>query len=128
MTPFRAGPQAVADEELDRVSMMLIKGLTESLQAAGSAWTVTDEAAEADYVVEGYIEEFSLPGKVSGVLRKKRTRLSVSGEVYRQDSQARVLTFATFKNITRKNFMDASYQAGKSIGDFILAQSARESL
>ncbi len=127
MTLFKAGPQAVADEGLDRVSMMLIKGISEQLQAAGSIWEMANEAHAAEYVLAGHIEEFSLPGRVSGIWRKNNSRLSVSGEVYSKDSQAKILTFASSKNITAKNFMDAAYHMGKAIGDFILAQAPKES-
>ena len=114
--PFKAGPQAEDNEELDKLSLMLIKGIREGLQAHKAAFTVTDKAEEADFILEGYIEEFS------------RTKFSVSGEIWGRDSGAKVLTFASSRTMKPKksDSLDTAYRAGVAIGNFIAAQAAKE--
>lgn len=125
---FKAGPRAEANEQLDRVSLMLIKGIRESLDRRRTPLTITTDQAQADLVLQGYVEEFSRPGKFDRwVKRRDKGRLSVSGEVWQQESGTKVLTFASSDDISKtENALDVAYKMGRAIGDFICAQAVKE--
>lgn len=114
--PFKAGPRAEANDQLDRLSLMLIKGIGDALQEQKTNLTVTQQEEEADFVVDGYIEEFS------------RARFSISGALWRRDVGERALTFASSRNIKAKKQdpMGTAYQMGMDIGRFIAANAAKE--
>jgi len=109
---FRAGPQAAADDQLDRLSLMLIKGIKDSLEAKKVSLATTDQEEGADVVMDGYIEEFS------------RKRFSVSGELWDKETGAKVLVFGASRVLRPKkdNPMDTAYEVGTVIGDYIAAQ------
>ncbi len=120
---FKAGPQAESNEQLDRLSVMLIKGIREGLAGAKTALLITDDEDKSDLVMEGYIEEYLSPSQFARmILRKKNMRLSVSGEIWYKGTGKKVLTFATSKKIIgpKVNINDEAYQMGLSIADYIM--------
>ncbi len=128
---FKPGPGAVADEQTDKISLMLIKGIRESLLTHASSLSLidADQLDRADFLLEGHIEEFSRSGKLSRlVMRKNEAYLAVDGEIWRQDSGAKVLVFATSAiiNVKKQKPAEVAYQMGLAIGDFISTHSLKE--
>ncbi len=124
LTLFKAGPQAEANEQLDKLSLMLVQGITERFKAHHTPLTVVSDET-ADFVMEGYIEEFSQSGKFSPWLFKKgQIRLAVSGEIWLGNSGVKALTFAARKAADPKKTKaaDLAYDMGQAIGDFIAAR------
>ena len=124
---FKAGPGAQSDEQLDQISLMLIKGINERLQEHQTSLIVTDDEDSADLILQGYVEEFFQPGKFDRwVKHKNRCRLSVSGEIWQRDTGTKVLTFASSQTIPLKaQHLDIAYRMGQAIGDFILRSYER---
>ncbi len=125
LSMLKAGPQAEAGEQLDHLSLMLLKGIRESLESQKSKFVLVDQGQEADFILEGYIEELYKPGKFQRLMLRKRTlRFSVSGEIWAKDTGKKVLTFASSKVIKDKkaNLNNDAYQMGLAIGDFIVKQ------
>jgi hypothetical protein len=119
---FRAGPQAESNDLLDQISVMLQKGIQEKLKSSAVALQLTEQAADADFVLAGYVEEFYSPGRLSRlVMRKRASRLAVSGQIYLKTGGDKLLTFAASRTIKNKDKpLDRAYQMGLMIGDYIL--------
>ncbi len=128
---FKPGPGAVADEQTDRISLMLIKGIKDAMSVHTSALSIAgeDQLNQADFLLDGHIEEFSKSGKLSRlVMRKNEVYLSVEGEIWRQESGAKVLVFSSSAviNVKKEKPAEVAYQMGKAIGDFISTHSLKE--
>ena len=121
-TDLKAGPLAVADEKTDRVSLKVIQGVTDVFLNSDAGITITNDPHDANLVFEGYIEEFTQPGKFSKmILMKHQSRISISGEVYERNTGLRVLSFASAKtfNTSKENSSQAALSIGNAIGQFI---------
>lgn len=128
-TDLKAGPLAIADEQTDKVSLKIIQGVTDVLISKQSGISITNDPHEAALVFEGYIEEFSMPGKMSKILMMKHHgRISVSGELYERKTGLRVLSFAASKEFDtrQEDHVRVALQIGAQIGDFI-AKHVKES-
>lgn len=128
-TDLKAGPLAVADEQTDRVSLGIIAGVRNVLEDSKSGITLTNEPHDAHLIFEGYIEEFSNPGAMSKLmLMHKKSKISVSGEIYERKTGLRVLSFASSKsfNILKQDPQSAAGDIGHAIGEFILKQLNKE--
>jgi hypothetical protein len=127
LVPFKAGTNAEATDELDRLSLIITKGITDSLNAQATSLKVVDAAEGKPRVaLQGYIEEFSRSGKMSRVMmRPNEMSFSVVGEVWLISDGKRLLTFSTDKRFDPKKqkAVDAAYHLGKEIGDFIGAHA-----
>lgn len=123
--PFKAGPQAEANDTLDHLSALLVKGIQDSLQAGHVPFVITDSESKADFILEGYIEEYFTPGRFSKlILRKKKSRLSTSGEIWSKTNGLKVLTFASTSIIGQNSSVDdTAYHMGQAIGDYIVSQA-----
>lgn len=120
---FKAGPQAESNEQLDRLAIVLLKGMRDRLETAESRLIITNNAEEADFIISGYIEEFTQPGKFQRVvMRKKKSNFAVSGEMWSRGSGQKVLVFSSLCTFTGKNpnVQGAVYDMGLSIGDFLI--------
>ena len=128
-TDLKAGPLAIADEQTDRVSLKIIQGATDALQNNAIGIAITNDPHVANLIFEGYIEEFSQPGKFSKmVLFKNRSRISVSGEIYERKTGLRVLSFASSKvfKSSKETSLQAALSIGQTIGEFIKKHATRE--
>ncbi len=128
-TDLKAGPLAVADEQTDRVSLKIIQGAIDALQNNDAGISVTNDPHEANLILDGYIEEYSQPGKLSKTLLfKHRSRISISGEIYDRKTGLRVLSFAASKpfNISKENAMQAALSIGEAVGNFIIKHASKE--
>jgi hypothetical protein len=76
--PFSAGADAEAGDTLDRVALMMVKGVSDALSEGGSGFVLVDgqDAANADVVIRGHIEQFKLQGTF-----KKTVLIKVRGDV-----------------------------------------------
>jgi hypothetical protein len=110
---FRPGSGAAANEETDRLSSMLIKGVKEALQAEKTHFTILDDPKNSDCLLEGYIEEYSHKGRFS--------HLSVDGEIWLQETGERIFLFQTSVMINNKKQdpIEVAYQMGLAIAHFI---------
>lgn len=127
LMPFRAGPQAEANDELDRLSMAVLRGIKDSLDEQNTALhVITDESqGQPQMVLQGYVQEYSKTGHFSRIMRRShRDRIVLEGEIWLEASGERLLNFSLQRAFdSKKNKpMDVAYAMGKSIGDFIAKQ------
>ena len=127
--PFRAGVGAQAGERLDKVSLMIVKGLADYLDGQGASFKVLDSehADQADFILEGFIEDLKEPSKVrKAVLLRKNASLKISADMRKIKSHERVILFARQKTIHLKHgdVFDLGYQIGQEMGRFLAEQTA----
>ena len=126
LAPFKAGPQAEANEELDRLSMMILKGIKDSLDNQRTSLRVSEEDKQPRMVLEGYVQEFSRTTRLSRVLwRPDRDSIVLVGEIWLSSSGKRLLNFVARKkfNPKKERLMEVVYHMGRDIGDFIAAKA-----
>ena len=111
-TPLKAGARASADEQSDRVSLMIIKGIVNRLAQGGTSLIVAAPEDEPNLVFQGYIEELS------------RRRLAISGEIWLSSTGAKVLTFAGYAHLGDfEDVFQAAGALGEALGYEIAAQT-----
>ncbi len=127
LVPFRAGSSAEANEETDHLSMMILKGIKEGIEAQKTSLQIVDASeTQPKIALQGYIEEFAKTGKLSRMMmRPNRDSLSLVGEVWLVSNGERLVNFTANKkfNPKKQKPVDIAYDLGKEIGDFIGSHS-----
>ncbi len=123
--PFKAGEQATANPQLDRIALMIAKGVIDYLNEQKTPYQIltTQDQGSPEMVIDGYIQDFKRPGKLSRwVFRDKQTRLSVSGQMTLAKTKERIMVFQTAKTMVdpKKDGLDVAYQTGQDLGRFIV--------
>lgn len=123
--PFKAGEQATANPQLDRIALMIAKGAIDYLNEQKTSYQVlnTQDQGSPEMIIDGYIKDFKRPGKLSRwFFRDKKMRLSVSGQMTRANTKDRVMVFETTKLMVdhKKDGLDLAYQTGQDLGRFIV--------
>lgn len=118
--PFKAGSNVEAGEELDRISLMFIKGVADVLaDEPRFNLLLGDEANEADFLIKGYITTVETRrnmvtfGKSFEVGVKSEVLDRFSGEVLAYFNETKVLDY---KDITHQQ---VSFILGQDLGSFI---------
>ena len=114
---FKPGTGAAADDETDQLSMMMIKGIRETLPEDNTNFTVSpDDQKDSDFYLEGYIEDY--------VRRGHFAHLSVDGEIWLRETGEKVFLFRTSVMIDLKHQSPntMAYQIGTAIAHFIGSQ------
>ncbi len=125
IVPFDAGDGIAATEELDRISLMIVRGMASVLQNRHSRFKVlvADNAASAQMVIEGYVVKMTAPGRfqkwMPGVQKKS---LAVEGKLIEMDKGRVVVRFSHHREATEpdQSFEQIGLSIGEDIGRFIL--------
>ena len=124
IVPVRGGVGVVATEELDRVTLMIVKGASEYLQQNNTPFQIltASNANTADLIIKGHVTKFTKPGGFKKcVLMKQSVQLGVEGQLIDEQSDNLVLLFS--RSISSKkshgSIDDAAYELGQWIGSFI---------
>ena len=122
--PFKAGVGAVANPQLDRVALMIVKGMIDYLAEQKTPFTVlsTEDQGRPQLVIEGYVNDFSQSGKMSRMIHGKKTTLSVSGQMVVSGTHDRLFVFQHRRSMTdpKRDGLDVAYQTGQDLGRFIV--------
>ena len=123
--PFKAGEDAVANPQLDRISLMIAKGVIDYLNEQKTPFQVltTQDQGDPQMMIEGYVEDFQRPGKLSRwILRRKNTTLRVSGQMVVVGTKDRVMMFQDEKSMPdpKADGLNIAYQTGQDLGRFIV--------
>ncbi|MBF0490869.1 MAG: hypothetical protein HQL15_09735 [Candidatus Omnitrophica bacterium] len=123
LVPFKAGAKAEANDELDRLSLMIIRGIKESLDAQKNAFHVVDpEKTQPRMALQGYIDEFSKTGKLRKMMfRPAESCIALEGEVWLISNGQRLLSFSEERrfNPKKEKTLSVAYDMGRSIGDYL---------
>jgi hypothetical protein len=118
LNSFKAGTNAAADDELDQLSAMMIKGIKDTLPGSNSHFTVqSDDQKDSDFFLEGYIEDYGRKGHLA--------HLSVDGEIWLRETGEKIFLFQTSTVIHLKSQdpKSVAYQIGAAIAHFIGSKS-----
>lgn len=122
--PFKAGVGVSANQQMDRMSMMIAKGAIDYLVEQKTPFTIltTQDQGNPDLIIEGYIEDIDSPGKVGRlVLRQKQTTLHITGQMVMSGTKERVMIFQNTKTMPdpKRDGLEIAYQMGQDLGRFI---------
>lgn len=122
--PFRAGEGVSADPQLDRMSMMISKGIIDYLneQKLPIKVLTTQDQGIPDMVIEGYIENFKRPGKLSRLIfRNKLSAMKISGQMNLVKNKERLIVFNQTKSLSdpKQDGVTLAYQMGQDLGLFL---------
>jgi hypothetical protein len=122
--PFKAGEGVSADPQLDRMSMMISKGIIDYLneQHLSIKILTTQDQGMPDMMIDGYIESFKRPSKISRwFLRDKTSDINVSGQMTLLKNKERLIIFNHSKTMQdkKRDGMELAYQMGQDLGRFI---------
>lgn len=124
---FRAGQGAEANDDTDQLSLMMIKGIKDTLPGDNTRFTIqTGNQKDPDCLLDGYIEDFGRDGHISHLkLRKNQVHLSVDGEIWLQETGEKIFLFnsTTVINLKTQNPKTVAYQIGVAIAHFIGSKS-----
>ncbi len=127
LAPFKAGSRAEADGELDRLSMMILKGIKDGIEEHDtSLHIIGNNEGQPKIVLEGYVQEYSKTSRLSRMmLRPNRDSLVLEGELWVNPTGERLLSFSTQRKFDPKKEKpkDVAYALGKDIGDFVGAHA-----
>ncbi len=127
-TPFKAGPQAIDDEQLDHVSLVIIKGMVDRINQGKTSLSIAAGDELSNLIVQGYIEDFSQNGKFDRwVLRRDKGCLAISGEIWLPSSGAKAATFSGYARLNHyKDVSQAAEALGQALGDELLLHISKE--
>jgi len=125
--PFKPGVKVIADKQMDRTALMIIKGITARLHSGSTAFEVVlaDRAKEADFIIEGKIISMRSSSKFKQWLfGKKGVALSVEGKMVTRLSNDVVLVFSDIREENNKesSFKKLGYLVGIDIAQMILSE------
>ncbi len=133
IVPFSAGENVQASDQLDHVSLMIVKGIADALGSSGIPFKILagQDAQRADFVIRGRIiqleekKHFSKPWQ----RKLKSYSLQVEGTVLGVDNEEILAKFSQAKTAKSQTdyFETLGYDIGVEIGRF-LADSASKKL
>ncbi len=123
--PFKAGKDVEANEELDKITMFIIRGVIEAFKENGKDSNLeivfSEDNIRADFILEGFITGIIKPAKLSSwILRDKECSLFVEGKIYKKKSINPILIFSDTVKSKKASILDLGLSSGRNIGNFII--------
>lgn len=122
VVPFTPGVDVTADEELDRVSLMIVQGIAGSLDGNPRFSVLNAENADtADFILEGRVIAMSKPGKLQKLVSRGKKHIAVEGKMVDAKSGNMVLHFTDSKESQNKKepILNLGSAIGQDIGKFL---------
>ena len=119
---FKPGAGAVADDQTDQISGMILKGIRDALPENAPAFKIqSNSKATPDYILEGIIENYGRTGPSPHPLRKNQIFMSVDGNIWLTQTGEKILLFRTsiIIDLKTQNSISEAYQVGAAIARFI---------
>lgn len=129
IVPFTAGVGAESTDELNRVALMIIKGVVDAFaddKTGKHAYfniLMADDSKDADLIVSGHITAMGGPSKLKRwIPLSSKNKLSVEGKITDIQSGETVVIFSDYAQTeTNDDYKQLGYDLGKNIGRFILS-------
>ena len=127
IVPFKAGADVEADQELDKISLMIVKGFTDIVNSSGKQIKVDldQELSKADFIVEGHITGFVKPSTLKRWMpMKSKLTLSVKGKMMDINSGKTLALFTDIQNSNSQNkdIRQLGLIIGQNIARFLLSK------
>ena len=129
VVPFSAGEGVEASDALDHVSLMIVKGIAETLGPAGKPFKilVEQDAQSADFVVKGRIMQMEEKSHFHKPWQKKTEtfKLAIEGSVLGVEPEEILAKFSQTKKkeSSENSFQPMGYDLGVEIGRFLLSSA-----
>ena len=126
IVPFTAGEGVEETDQLDKVSLMLVKGVYDTFQDASSHLKMleADKIDDADFIIQGHIVSISKPSKVNKLmLSNGKKQLQVQGKMTDAKTGETVVLFDDHQETSQKDedCKHLGYVIGENISHFILS-------
>ncbi|MDD3375562.1 MAG: hypothetical protein PHY73_07580 [Candidatus Omnitrophica bacterium] len=123
MIPFKAGPGVAATNNLDRLSLYIVKSISDCFKDENIGLRILSsaETKDADLVLKGYIVNVDEPKGIINKFRKKKNQLETKGQIIDIKTGEIVVDFSSsIYSEKRENLNELARQTGKAIANFIL--------
>ena len=123
--PFRAGVNIEANDELNRIALMIVKGMVEAIKKENEnrfEIISVEQAQDAQFVIEGHVTRLSQPSRISKMgLGDKKITLGIEGDMVDLETGEKILIFKNLQERDQKgnSHQDMAYAMGRSIGQAI---------
>jgi len=120
--PFTAGVGVSSDQDLERLSLHIVKSLSQELTNANGALQVfsVEDSGSVDLVLKGRITQRVDRNKVF-LLKKGYQSIMVESKIVLTENQALVLQFThKLKGADQDNWQDIGSQMGREIAQYLL--------
>lgn len=127
IAPFRAGVNVEANEELNKIALMVVKGITEAIKEQGeNNFEILSyaQAQEADLMIEGHITKLTKPSRMNRMgLGDQKISLGLEGNMVNLETGEKALIFSDLDERGQKGntHQDLAYAMGRAIGQAIAA-------
>ncbi len=94
--PFSPGSNIEANDEFDRVTLRIIRGIADEFESEKSAFSFvsSDEESDAEFLIEGRVVELQKPSMMKTMtLKNNRYRLSVQGKLINRNTNKSIVEF-----------------------------------
>ncbi len=130
VVPFSAGVGVADTGELDRISLMIVKGIVSVLKDRGSPFKVlvADNADTADMMIKGHVVRMETPwGVEKWMPGKKKKIFGVKGKLIEREKGRTVLLFSHHRHTAQDDlsFEEMGLSVGEDVGRFILKEAKR---
>ena len=131
VVPFSAGENVESSDELDRVSLMIVKGISDVLAAKDQPFKlmVREDAQKADFVIKGRIVQVQEQNNSIKPWQGKMHKFSlkVEGTILEVNSEEVLAKFALVKTAKdqKNSFEGLGYTTGEEIGQFLLTTASK---
>ena len=126
IVPFSAGPGVEANAQLDKIALMLIRGILDVLETSEENFEIvfSENSQKADLIIDGHITQIGQSPKIKQwVLRSKKRTIGIKGKMIDRKTGHTILIFSD-KRANKKKSEDHQQLAltiGQDIGRFILS-------
>lgn len=126
IVPFTAGVGVEADVLLDKIALMIVKGMAEVLKDEASRFEVlvSENAQEADFVIRGHVTEMNKASRIRRWIPGNREiSLGIEGQMTDAGNRETLLVFThgIKARSDQEDYQQLGYRIGKDIGRFLLS-------
>lgn len=124
IVPFTAGAGVEATEELDKVSLMIVKGIIDILNENNSNFRilVSENAEQADLIIKGHIISMKKTPLMKKWIRgKSMAGLAINGKMINSETGEAVVIFSDNRKVANKKetHKELGYMIGQDVGRFM---------
>lgn len=126
--PFKAGVGVEATEALDKIALMIVKGISDAFASEGGGHHLqlltVEDSQKADMIIQGHVTAMEHPSKIGRwILFKDTKKLGVEGKMTDAQTGEVILSFSdhAVSGAQREDHTQLGYRIGKNIGRFISA-------
>ncbi len=127
IVPFRAGVGVEETTNLQKISLLIVKGISEVIEENNLPFTVLNasNAQSADLIMKGHVTRFSETGKTKKWLpTQKKVSFGIEGDIVDRETGNVILHFSHQKIAREKNedIKSLALNVSRDVGFFIAEQ------